>query len=193
MNTIDELSNPWAAARQEFACGHDKAHPVRFVKANGAVCVRIQCPRCGAALGEKPKTQYHVDRLPEWNEALRQTWEAQINRRGAELRDAQSAAWAQEREHERAEWQAAYRCYLQSEHWRRLKQFVLDRDRARCQNCGRVVTRNIFPMPDRAEVHHLSYDGFRRLGKSFAFECVTLCHNCHREYHGTEHGDDEPT
>lgn len=64
-----------------------------------------------------------------------------------------------------------------SKRWRQLRRAVIQRDQFRCQNCFRKITDTT------AHVHHTSYVGFRRLGKSFAFECVTLCANCHIEFH----------
>jgi len=70
-----------------------------------------------------------------------------------------------------------YDRYLQSSHWAELRQIVIKRDGNKCQNCFRTV------LIESAHVHHISYDGFKRTGKSFAFECVALCRKCHKEYH----------
>lgn len=75
------------------------------------------------------------------------------------------------------DWKERYNLYLASDHWFRLRQIVLQRDHCECQNCFHTVTEQT------AHVHHLRYDGFNRLGKSFAFECVTLCRKCHKEFH----------
>jgi 5-methylcytosine-specific restriction endonuclease McrA len=170
---------------QEFACDHKRTRAVRFTQRNGVSVVRCQCQRCGAQVGSNlPKADYNVDRLPEWDESLKTKWWDARNQRSKEL-------YEQERDAKNAEWWRRYDLYLHSPQWQRLKKVVLERDNYICQNCRRKVIPNIYPVSNRAEVHHLSYDGFNRVGESFAFECVTLCHDCHRRYHGKEQGADE--
>lgn len=170
---------------QEFACNHAKTKVVRFTQRNGVVIVRCQCQRCGAQVGNNlPKAEHNVAKLPEWNESLRDEW---WKARG----ERTSAVYEQQRADETTEWFRRYNVYLKSEQWQRLKKTVLQRDNYTCQNCFRKVAPNLYAVDTRAEVHHTSYDGYNRLGESFAFECVTLCHACHRRYHGREKGADE--
>lgn len=75
-------------------------------------------------------------------------------------------------------WKQNYERYLKTEHWKMLRRQVLTRDKYRCQGCGCAVSE------DTAEVHHLSYVGFTRVGRSYMFECVSLCGTCHGEFHG---------
>jgi len=184
-NGTENGQKPYQIVEQEFTCDHAQTKVVRFTQRNGVAVVRCQCQRCGAQVGNNlPKNEHNVARLPEWNESLRERWWQARSARSQEI-------YEQERDAKNAEWWRKYNAYLRSEQWQRLKKLVLKRDNYTCQNCYRKVAPNIYAVSDRAEVHHLSYDGLNRTGESFAFECTTLCHDCHRRYHGQEKGADE--
>lgn len=184
-NGQDQTEAPYQIVEREFACAHTSTAVVRFMQRNGVPVVRCQCQRCGAQVGGTlPKAQYNVSALPEWNEALREKWSQARSERSQEIYEQQRAA-------ETAEWFRQYNSYLKSEHWQRIRKLVLKRDDYTCQSCFRKVVPNIYPVDDRAEVHHQSYDAYNRLGYSFPFECVTLCHDCHRRFHGNKRGADE--
>lgn len=174
----------WKLAEQEFDCRHEHVSAVRYTDSIGRLSVRKQCQMCGAHRGDEKKDGYDLSTLPAWDEGLREAWNEARSLRRLELTGAQIQA-------QQADSRQAYREYLRSPQWNRVKRAVLDRDKYTCQNCFRKVAPNLYPMPDRAEVHHKHYTGLNRVGESFAFECVTLCHDCHRRYHGTEVGEDE--
>lgn len=64
------------------------------------------------------------------------------------------------------------RLRLNSESYRRLCRWVLERDGWRCQCCGR---------PSELQVHHISPRG--RLGDDAEDNLITLCHTCHQFHH----------
>lgn len=162
---------PHQVVEQEFACDHAKTKVVRFTQRNGVIIVRRQCQRCGAQVGGNlPKAEYNPDKLPEWDDSIKNRWWEARGQRSQEL-------YEQERKVENADWFRRYNVYLNSEHWQQLRRRVIARDNFRCQNCFCRVT------DDSAQVHHISYDGYKRLGQSFAFECITLCYSCHRRFH----------
>ena len=183
---------PYQTIEQEFTCEHKQTHIVRFTQRNDVAVVRRQCKRCGAQVGNNlPKSEYNVARLPEWDESLREKWWQARSQRMQQAQQQLQDLHEQQRAAENAEWQRRYRIYLQSPQWQRLKKIVLERDNYTCQNCRRKVVPNLYVVDNRAEVHHLTYDGYNRIGESFAFELTTLCHDCHRRYHGRETGADE--
>lgn len=65
-----------------------------------------------------------------------------------------------------------YRGYLESEHWKRMRSAVLNRDRHRCRDCG---------SKGPLHVHHKTY---KRIGRERMTDLVTLCEDCHAERHG---------
>ncbi len=182
-----DFATPWQIAESEYDCKHDHATTVRFTDALGRKHIRKQCIRCGAHVGDLKKNGYDVDALPAWDEYLRDLWQDNKRQRAAELR----TELVEQETVEAVDAKAAYRAYLLTAEWRRVKEFVLKRDNFICQGCGCKVSKNIYPLPDRAEVHRKHYYELNKTGKSWAWECVTLCHKCHREYHGKECGDDE--
>lgn len=161
----------------EQQCTHAHTHPTKAQKSNGVVCVYIQCNECGEKTKEARKAEYDVDRLPWFDENFRE----RQRKRNAAIREKLNQQWEMERQAESnakdSAWWVAYNEYLRSAHWAQLRRRVLVRDGFRCQNCFGKVT------DATAHVHHLSYVGYNRLGKSFAFECVTLCRDCHDEFH----------
>lgn len=166
-------------------CSHEETRPTRRTKSNGTDVVTIQCLTCGSSLGEKPKRLFNVPSLPEWdqelqdrcNNQIKQAWKerAEQSRIERELQELQRRADFEEK---RLEYKEDYHEYLESPHWKQLRRRVIVRDNFHCQNCFCHVT------DATAQVHHLSYAAYQRLGKSFAFECVTLCEQCHKDYHG---------
>ena len=65
-----------------------------------------------------------------------------------------------------------HKTYLQSVHWQRVRQYVMECDGGRCVLCNRKAV----------DVHHRSYkhlDDFERE----ACDCVSLCKRCHKLFH----------
>lgn len=68
--------------------------------------------------------------------------------------------------------QVAYQEYLKSEHWLKLRQSVLERDKFLCKKCaGR----------EKLQVHHKCYKSNWFL--SVADDCITVCDACHWKQH----------
>jgi 5-methylcytosine-specific restriction endonuclease McrA len=160
----------WEQFNKETECKHTSTRPTRVVKSNGVACVYLQCQKCGEKVKEVSKRDYDVDRLPAFDEDLRDRVRARNSERRQELSQ-------QARDAESISWRAQYEAYLKSSHWQVLRRKVIQRDHFECQNCFTRVTDTT------AHVHHMSYDGLNRTGHSFAFECVTLCRKCHEDFH----------
>ena len=79
-----------------------------------------------------------------------------------------------------AKWWDRYQYYLTTPDWQALRANVIQRDGYKCQGCFRPVTLH------NSNGHHKSYVGYNRTGRSFGFEVVTLCRQCHDEYHQME-------
>lgn len=164
----------WEQIEQEFKCNHRMATPVRYVKSNGAVCVRIQCMMCGESQGEKRKADYDINSLQDWNEKVRERRRTQRSKRRQELYEQERKRIAEERQEESAEWWSNYTAYLRSPEWHRVRQAVLQRDNHTCQACLRNKATH---------AHHLSYSLYNQLGRSAAFELVAICRTCHEAIH----------
>ena len=67
--------------------------------------------------------------------------------------------------------------YLESEHWKKTRSHVLQRDEHRCRFCGCSATKT-----NPLEVHHRDYDHLYREHEHDAV-LVTLCKRCHRGMH----------
>lgn len=67
-----------------------------------------------------------------------------------------------------------YSRYLKSRHWYQMRQLVLKRDNHLCQAC---LSRKA------DQVHHISYELFKQMNRSAAFELVAICYQCHSKIH----------
>lgn len=159
-------------------CQHQQTRPTRATKSNGVVCVYVQCVKCGEKVKEVSKRDFNVDILPAFNDELRRRHREKKEQDRKQVVERWQFEREQEQEAKESEFWRKYSAYLRSAHWKRLRLNVLRRDDYRCQNCFDPVTEST------AHVHHMSYVGFQRLGYSFAFECVTLCRECHEAFHG---------
>jgi len=178
---MTNISSPWQTAVQEYDCEHTDVKLTRRPDSMGRIHVWKQCQRCGYSLGAVGKTGLDIDSLPEWDESLRQSWEDRRRQRANELREEAAAA----ANVKQTDFWNQYDDYRQSDHWKALRRRVIARDHFQCQNCFCRVTEG------SAHVHHISYQGLKDVGHSFAFECVTLCRSCHIDYH--PHMQDEPS
>lgn len=177
---------PWQIAEEEYACDHQASILVRFIDAGGRASVRYQCQQCGESQGNVKKNEVNdIAALPAWDESLRTGWRqkktAMVERIYKWREHQQKSA---EAEKSRLWWQN-YTAYLRSPEWYALRQFVLKRDNFVCQGCGKRFEQH------QLVCHHKSYVGYNRIGKTFAFEVVTLCRKCHNEWHQVEEGYSE--
>ncbi len=143
-------------------CQHLQSEPRRRTKSNGIVVVTVQCLTCGRSLGEKSKAGFTITNLPPYDEQL-------LGRNYSALRPLVQA----QHEAASAEWWTRYNEYLTSDHWRRVRRIVLERDRD-CQVCFHALAE---------QAHHLTYDSFKKWGYSFSVECVGICRSCHESLH----------
>jgi hypothetical protein len=85
-----------------------------------------------------------------------------------------------QKEQESIAWWEAYNAYLQTEIWRRKRQFVLERCKGRCEGCFENFA---------AEIHHLRYPqnvlpGSKEwIAQEKLFTLVAVCHSCHADLH----------
>jgi len=188
--------SPWQQIQKEFECTHAKEQVVKHVVGGGLIQVKKQCLLCGEFTSNSLKqANYNVANLPYADLEKQEEYRAKKNsayeskrmeqmikaqEELSQFRSQQSeqlSNWRAKKNEEDSAWWAKYNCYLQSDHWKQLRASVIRRDSFCCQNCFAIVDESC------AHVHHLSYVGFNRVGKSFAFECVTLCRDCHIEFH----------
>jgi 5-methylcytosine-specific restriction endonuclease McrA len=85
-------------------------------------------------------------------------------------------------------WDGKYADYLQTEHWRRLRDRELAARGYRCERCGEHGRRGLDGNPVGIQLHHLTYD---RLGAELATDLEALCVTCHQAEHGIAVDDEE--
>lgn len=146
-----------------IACPCTHTRLVRFTRVNGVSEVREQCQECGKKVRTVSSVGIDLAGLPPWDDHAKE----RLKRIRSIHKDEQKALWLTD-----------YQAYLQSKQWAMLRALVIDRDAYKCQNCFRPVTL------ETAHVHHLSYEGYKNRGRSFAFEVITLCRGCHEAWHG---------
>lgn len=66
-----------------------------------------------------------------------------------------------------------YLDYLETEHWKTFREYILGFWNYRCCLCR---------SDKKIEVHHNNYD---RIGDEKISDCVALCSKCHRKFHGS--------
>lgn len=66
-----------------------------------------------------------------------------------------------------------YLQYLESEHWKFIRESVISRDGRKCTKCG--STHNL-------QAHHRFYRSEWTMTKES--DCITLCRSCHEAHHG---------
>jgi hypothetical protein len=147
------------------ACNHPAFEPRLRTQSNGVLIVSRQCLTCGSSLGNLKRDSFDVATLKPWSNVLRAEWD---EKRRVEWENNQRLNKAK-----LSEWWIGYNAYLCSEHWRLLRAFVLRRD-PQCQVC---FSRR------SDQVHHVSYEGYKRFGISFPVECVGICSPCHGRLH----------
>lgn len=142
-------------------------HVVRQQK-NGIIVVVKQCLTCGRSLGNVKKDAFDLSSLPAFNQSTVDAWRRKMDE------------WSREQRRlfdlKQNEWFLHYNEYLRSNHWQKLRNFVLRRDPI-CQAC--------FNRPSD-QVHHVSYEGYKRFGISFPVECIGICIRCHDLLHQRE-------
>ncbi len=174
----NHFPSAWETIEKRFHCSHEKEQLVKYQQSSGQWRARRQCLNCGEYT-TSDLSQHNIvfAGLPVANTTLRDSYRDAKKKAYDDARFQHLSQFEQEKIDSDRKWWANYNHYLESTHWKQLRKMVLGRDDCRCQNCFRQVTEST------AHVHHLSYVGLDRVGKSFAFECVTLCAQCHIEFH----------
>lgn len=137
-------------------------------QSNNIIVVTRQCTVCGRSLGNVKKDQHDITKLPHFSDVIAAEWRLKMD----EWRKEQKRLF----ETKQNEWFVGYNKYLQSDHWQRLRRIVLSRDPA-CQRCFVNVSQ---------QAHHISYEGYKKYGFSFAVECAGMCTPCHDLIHGRD-------
>lgn len=138
------------------------------LQSNNVVVVTKQCLKCGRNLGNVKKDQFDLTKLPKFDEELVGAWRL----KGDQWRKEQQRLF----EAKQNQWFKEYSEYLKSEHWYELRRLILKRDPI-CQRCFREQSR---------QAHHVSYEGYKKYGFSFAVECAGMCTPCHDLIHGRD-------
>lgn len=154
----------------EFFANNGCEHPKeelrkRILSDKREVLVR-QCVTCGQITKQLKQAGVNMLLLPPYDPDLQSKWSAERSRERQE-------AWRKEQEEKSSQFWVSYSAYLRSEHWHVLRRIVLARDPL-CQFCFKNSS---------VQVHHLSYEGFKKYGISFACECIGICLECHKKLH----------
>lgn len=149
-------------------CLHENSIATRRKQTNGVIIAFLQCQVCGGGRSIK-KDGVNMDTLPEYDPAISERYRMELMQKWErEARESQGD-WELKKLQQREEWFEEYNIYLQSDHWRRVRRLVLNRDPL-CQRC--LVNPS-------QQAHHISYKTYTALGFSFAHECVGVCCECH--------------
>ena len=175
----------WEELKEATRCQHVTRQPVRYIKSNGAVSVRLQCQQCGHSGQDAPKNGYRVEDLPAFDASLEERWRTWCENLRQQTFTEQEAYRQATQQAENDAWWRAYNAYLKSPHWQMVRRRVIQRDGFMCQLCFRRVTEA------DAHAHHLSYDTYNLIGQSLPAECVALCRTCHEKIEAAKHPEPE--
>lgn len=120
---------------------------------------------CGSSIGEVPKAQFDLTKIEEYDQSIQDRW-SELRRQDYESNRALHEA-------KLSDWWIKYNDYLLSPHWSKLRTAVLRRDPT-CQVCFNASS---------SQVHHVSYEGYKKFGVSFPVECCGVCTSCHESLH----------
>ena len=164
-----------AQVEEAFACTHDEQQVVKYQQSHGAWRIRKQCKQCGAYCSSDLKMAgYDLDSVPTVDEGLRESHRKQRQ----DALDNVRYSFLQNIERNKMQreelFMENYSRYLKSRHWYQMRQLVLKRDNHLCQAC---LSRKA------DQVHHISYELFKQMNRSAAFELVAICYQCHSKIH----------
>lgn len=175
----------WEELKVATKCVHEKRTPVRFVKSNGVISVRLQCQHCGYSGSDVPKNGYRVEDLPLFDPTLGERWDTWCDDLRKRTYTEQEALRQAAQQAAAVAWWKGYNVYLKSAHWQAVRRKVIQRDGFVCQLCFKRVTEA------DAHAHHLSYATYDLVGMSLPAECVALCRSCHERIEAAKHPDEE--
>lgn len=164
-----------------YNCNCSSVGAVRRKIADGRIMVYEQCQRCGRSPKSLKKADFDVESLPWFNENLveqhykirQAAFDIARSRYEGDMAKIRQEAEIVKQEQDNL-WWAKYGEYLRSQPWHEIRKRVLDRDRNICQAC----------LKNKAtQVHHKSYELYNTIGRSAAFELVSICYLCHKLIH----------
>ena len=160
-----EYQSPWD-------CDHASRDPRLQTRANGVVCVVLQCLRCGAEVRALKKSDHDLARLAKFDTELRADFELAANHQ----QKAQREAAAELSGEDTVGFWAAYNSYLQSDRWLSKRTQVIQRAHGACEaelsGCFGTAT----------QVHHTSYrhcPAKDPLSEEPIWELRAVCDSCH--------------
>jgi hypothetical protein len=165
--TITYCPECFKYTRTEIICDHE-FEPVAFTVSNGSVQIRMYCRKCNyIKSNSESHSKFDVAKLSKAvMDNYRAFWDDLCEKEFNKIREFTNQLNEKARNFERRE----YSEYLNSEWWRKRRIDALERDKYICQICG----------DEADEVHHMTYIN---RGNEYLFEIVSLCANCHKEYH----------
>ena len=128
----------------------------------------MACVVCGRRFANTGRYEPSSGALPEHDPKVGERWGSLIAAFALEIE-------ALDTKQKRSRWMSSYTDYLKSDAWNSQRRRVLQRDGHTCKGCGASGTT--------LHVHHLTYETFKKHGKSLDFELVTLCQGCHKLLH----------
>jgi hypothetical protein len=142
-------------------CQEDEKKPKKRTIKDGRIVYGFECQNCGA-FNQKSTKSFGLGFLPNEfaDESIRARFLDRCRQHDQNRKDERSRQW----------WEN-YNRYLQTEHWKRKRQAVLERDKHICQGCLINIA---------TQVHHLSYE---HLGNELMWELQSVCIKCHRVLH----------
>lgn len=158
-------------------CPHTSTEVRRRTIAGGTIVSAVQCLTCGKAIKTVTR-QKDYQLLPAFDTNLENWGREQISsyyRRQHEVFDY-------EQKNKVGKWWEEYNQYLDSSHWKHIRNIVLSRDLF-CQVCFNRTS---------SQAHHLSYASYKKYGISFPIECIGVCDECHDALHGKENREEYP-
>lgn len=174
-----DLQQRWAKEYADWSreeCMHEPERQElrRGTNKGGAPVIRMQCLDCGERIGNPVKRPPNADELPEFDDALHETYNSQRKASKEKLDqkyvEIQLRRWKGNEKGDEYYTQAR-EAYMNSPEWKTRRRLVMERANGLCEGCRQA---------DAAEVHHLSYE---HLGNEFLFELVALCRDCHSRIH----------
>lgn len=151
-------------------CRHYNALIAYKLTSNGRAFYRLQCPECGAPIGQRLREDEKDDLLGKgvkqsfWNDKAALEYSLKWNRLSAPIFDQINLE-------RRLAWWANYKIYLQSAEWKNRSAETLQRAKYICQSCHKAKA---------TQVHHLSYE---RAGHEAWEDLQALCFDCHDTAH----------
>jgi hypothetical protein len=155
------------STRTEIVCEHDY-EPLRLELETGSIQVRMYCKKCHSITPKsEPHSKFDLSKLRKSTFEKYRTFFDEL----CEAERHRILEFTEVLNYEADQFNRKdYNEYLNSDWWKHIRSEALERDNETCQMCGNPAE----------EVHHMTYVN---RGNEYLFELVSLCKNCHVEYH----------